>query len=238
MAVAHRSRGGKVNEDLLEILEKIESIHLRIDGVSAIFELENQEIGAMMFVEEAAAAAENRKPSLKPAEIAIAKFDKYYASICENLEFATLTGLEFNRPMENCGCLFELLSGDRDKDPGEYVFRARSELWNLAIVLKQLYLNKANEGSPEQESAESEGTQQQPPKPKCKYPRLGELYAEMKNAAGTNHERVTKNVVALAYLDQPHMRTLPNKDKPTQEELFNWIKNNGKQYWTDPKTLK
>lgn len=70
-----------------------------------------------------------------------------------------------------------------------------------------------------------------PSDPQSNYPGLGELFREMKTKAGSNEGKVTRELVANAYLKSNHIKTIPNEEKPDLEILMTWIKNHGRDYW-------
>jgi hypothetical protein len=49
--------------------------------------------------------------------------------------------------MENCGCLFEFLNGT-ERPPIEFILRARSEINNLAIAVRQLAIDEQPSDDP------------------------------------------------------------------------------------------
>jgi hypothetical protein len=63
--------------------------------------------------------------------------EKYHQLLQGDIEEAVKIGIAMNRSMENCGCLFEFLNGT-ERPPIEFILRARSEINNLAIAVRNL----------------------------------------------------------------------------------------------------
>lgn len=67
--------------------------------------------------------------------------EQYHQSLQNDLEQAAILGIQINRPMEHCGCLFEALNGT-ERPPIDYIIRARSEVNNLAIAIRQIAVDE------------------------------------------------------------------------------------------------
>lgn len=63
--------------------------------------------------------------------------EEYHRLLQTDIERVIELGISMNRSMENCGCLFEFLNGT-ERPPIEFILRARSEINNLAIAVRNL----------------------------------------------------------------------------------------------------
>jgi hypothetical protein len=129
--------------------------------------------------------------------------EKYHQLLQGDIEEAVKIGIAMNRSMENCGCLFELLNGT-DRPPIEYIMRARSEVNNLAIAVRQLAIDE-----PVSESD-------------CKYPGLREMYQAAQNDTNLSKQEKSYRKVAERY-----RKTLDTNDRPTVEILKRWLERPG-----------
>lgn len=129
--------------------------------------------------------------------------EEYHRLLQSDIERAVELSISMNKPMENCGCLFEFLNGT-DRPPIEYIIRARSEINNLAIAVRQLAIDE-----PVSESD-------------CKYPGLREMYQTAQNDTKLSKTEKTYRKVAERY-----RRTLDTNDRPTVEMLKRWLSRPG-----------
>jgi inorganic pyrophosphatase len=98
---------------------------------------------------------------LQGAEIAFATQtgnERFCELLQGEIERAAQIGIALNRPMENCGCLFEALSGDAD--PKDFLVRARSEVNAIAVAVRQMAIDEHRDAN------EVKTTSQEPVKTK------------------------------------------------------------------------
>lgn len=73
--------------------------------------------------------------------------EEYHRLLQTDIERVIELGISMNRSMENCGCLFEFLNGT-ERPPIEFILRARSEINNLAIAVRQLAIDEQPSDDP------------------------------------------------------------------------------------------
>ena len=129
--------------------------------------------------------------------------EEYHRLLQSDIERVVELGISISRPMENCGCLFELLNGT-DRPPIEYIIRTRSEVNNLAIAVRQLAIDE-----PVSESD-------------CKYPGLREMYQ-----AAQNDSKLSKAEKSYRKVAERYRKTLDTNDRPTVEMLKRWLERPG-----------
>ena len=103
-------------------------------------------------LEEIAEWLDNLYTRLEGSQIAFALHignEQYHQSLQNDLEQAAILGIQINRPMEHCGCLFEALNGT-ERPPIDYIIRARSEVNNLAIAIRQMAVDEHKAAKPKQ----------------------------------------------------------------------------------------
>ena len=129
--------------------------------------------------------------------------EQYCESLQDEIERAVQAGIALNRPMENCGCLFESLNGDCD--PMEFMMRARAELNALAMAIRQI----AIDGHRVEEE-------------KCKYPGLKEMYRDAQEDTQLSKAEKTYRKVAERY-----WKKLDTNDRPKVDQLKRWLERPG-----------
>jgi hypothetical protein len=130
--------------------------------------------------------------------------DRYCELLQGEIERATQIGIALNRPMENCGCLFEALNGGCD--PKEFLIRARAEVNAIAVAVRQMAI------------AEHRDAKKQTEDSKFKYPALRDMYIQAKANTKLSEGEKTYQKVAELY-----WKTLDTKKRPSVYTLRRWL---------------
>ncbi len=130
--------------ELQEVAEWLDELYVRLQGAEQVFSMK-VEIDAL------------RKANV----VRVSDFD-YRESLQNDLEKAAQIGIAARRPMEHCGCLLEALNDD--DIPREFLLKARSEINNLAVLIRQEAIDLDSSEAPKP-------TRKQPEKEVTKYVR-------------------------------------------------------------------
>lgn len=117
-------------------------------------------------LEEVASWIDSLYERLRGAEIMFATElgnEAYCESLMADIERVVELGVAMDRPMEHCACLFEALVEFRN--PADYLLKARAEINNLAVVIRQ----QATEAH--RSSAEKNKSRKQPDRDVTKFVR-------------------------------------------------------------------